>query len=134
MELQEGCSPHRRPVSETKAHCPPSRDQTARRTASGTLRLWISVPGRIRVSSFGVEPSSRSTRERLFGAPSFSFLDLFEQQREGALEDRTGIARGDLATQQALQLSQPLLALLADGELHPVPRGDSGWTIALDPR
>jgi len=49
------------------------------------------------------------------------FLDLFEEQREGALEDRTGIAGRDLATQQALQLSQPLLALLADGELHPVP-------------
>src|SRR5258706_11621026 len=53
-------------------------------------------------------------------------LDLLEQYREGAVEDRARIAVGDLAAEKRLQAPQLLVGLLADGELHAITLGSRG--------
>jgi hypothetical protein len=53
-------------------------------------------------------------------------LDLLEQHREGAVEDRARIAVGDLAAEKRLQPPQLLVGLLADGELHAIALGSPG--------
>jgi hypothetical protein len=58
--------------------------------------------------------------------PELPLLDLLEQHREGAVEDRTRIAVGDLAAEKGLQPPQLLVGLLADGELHAVALGRPG--------
>src|SRR5260221_4158175 len=58
--------------------------------------------------------------------PELRLLDLVEQHREGAVEDRAGIAVGDLAAEKLPQPPQLLVGLLADGELNTVALGGPG--------
>ena len=57
---------------------------------------------------------------RLGRRPELRLLDLLEEHCQRAVEDRAGITVGDLPAQERLQASQLLVALVADGELHPV--------------
>jgi len=60
---------------------------------------------------------------RLGCRPELRLLDLVEQHREGAVEERARIAVGDLAAEKLLQPPQLLVGLLADGELNTIALG-----------
>src|SRR5206468_10874808 len=57
---------------------------------------------------------------RLRGGPELGLLHLLEEQGEGAVEDRGGIAVRNLATEKRLEAPQLVVALLADRELDAI--------------
>ncbi len=71
------------------------------------------------------------------GRPQLRLLDLLQQDREGAVDDRARIAVGDLAAKKRLQPPQLLVGLRADGELRdsagaPRPgRSGEAWPAEL---
>jgi hypothetical protein len=65
------------------------------------------------------------TRPRLRGRTQLRLFDFLEQKPEGAVEDRAGIAVRDLAAEKGLDAPKPVVALLADRELHAIALGRS---------
>ncbi len=71
------------------------------------------------------------------GRPQLRLLDLLQQDREGAVDDRARIAVGDLAAKKRLQPPQLLVGFRADGELRdsagaPRPgRSGEAWPAEL---
>jgi hypothetical protein len=65
------------------------------------------------------------TRPRLRGRTQLRLLDFLEQKPEGAVEDRARIAVRDLAAEKGLDTPKPVVALLADRELHAIALGRS---------
>jgi hypothetical protein len=51
--------------------------------------------------------TDRRVRPRLGGRRQIGLLDLFQQHREGAVEDRARIAVGDLSAEKPLQPPPP---------------------------
>jgi hypothetical protein len=49
------------------------------------------------------------------------FSTFLEQQSEGPFDDHAGITVRDLAAEQGLKASKPLMAFRSDGELYPIP-------------
>ena len=96
-------SVHLRPSGETKAHWPSSRRQTTRLTSRGMAREGGRCRGLL------IRPGTdRSLRPRLRRRPELLLLDLREEHGQRAIDDRRGIAVGDLAPEERLQAAQLL--------------------------
>src|SRR5439155_3711435 len=74
--------------------------------------------------------TDRPTWPRPHRRPDLPPLDAFEQQSERPVEDRPGIAVGDLAPEKSLKAPKLVVGLRANGELHPVAL----WSRGLDDR
>jgi len=79
-----------------------------------------------RRSKLPIRPGADRTWARLGGGPELSFLHFLEEQGEGAIEDRRGIAVRDLAAEKGLKAAKLFVALLANRELDAVTLGRSG--------
>jgi hypothetical protein len=74
-------------------------------------------------SELPIRRRTDTRRPRLRGRTQLRLLDSLEQKPEGAVEDRAGIAVRYLAAEKGLDAPKPVVALLADRELHAIALG-----------
>ena len=89
-----------------RASVPVSGDEGALPTVTPpdrALDMPRDIPRREnRRSKLPIRPGADRTWARLGGGPELGFLDLIEEQGEGAVEDRSRIAVRDLAAEKGL--------------------------------
>ena len=68
-------------------------------------------------------PGAPARRTRLIGRGELDPLELADGRVEGAVEHPRQIPRGDLMTQQCLEISQLVVGGLCEGDLEREPLG-----------
>jgi hypothetical protein len=91
------------------------------RTATAVARPDGAAHGRRDVTASGGERTRRLPRR--LRLRQLRPLEMLEQQRQRAIDDRGGIAVRDRVTQQILRAPELVVRVAADGELHFVPLG-----------